>query len=147
MNCYLQTQKTVYYKNNKIKLTIDINVGSKNKLKKLSEEQNNVLCKLIGVYFDNAIEAAKETKKKEVVLEIYELGKDLRIVITNSFQKKKNLERRNEKGITTKGKGHGKGLYFAKRLLAKNNWIEESQKTNGEYYIQELIISNKKKEH
>ena len=58
----------MYYKSaiaqkNKIDLTVNISLELHSILSKLSEKEVKVLCHLIGIYFDNAIEAAKETRK------------------------------------------------------------------------------------
>ena len=140
----------MYYKaaiaqKEKIKLTVDVSINKKTTgLKKLTEEKRKVLFNLIGIYFDNAIEAAKTTRKKIVMLEIYEIDKKINFVISNTYRKGKNFEKRNEKGVTTKGKGRGKGLYFAKNLIEKNKWLEEKQEEIGGYYIQKLIIKTEK---
>ena len=52
----------MYYKaaiaqKHKINLTTDVSIEEKGILSKLSEKDIRVLCKLIGIYFDNAIEA------------------------------------------------------------------------------------------
>ena len=135
----------MYYKvaiaqKNKIKITVDVSLELKSILNKLSEENMKVLCKLIGIYFDNAIEAAVETKKKIILLEIYELTDKVNIVISNTFNKSKNFDKRNEKGVTTKGEGRGNGLYFASNLVSKNNWLLAKQETIDNYYIQTLTI-------
>ena len=137
----------MYYKaaiaqKRKVKLEVDVVLESKSILTKLSEEQIKTLCKLIGIYFDNAIEAAVETKQKTVLLEIYEIKDKVNIVISNSFKKNKNFEKRNERGITTKGEGHGNGLYFANNIVSKNVWINTSQEIIDNYYIQTLTIKN-----
>ena len=143
----LMYYKAAIAKKNAINLTVDIKLKKNNILKKLSDEENSVLCKLIGVYFDNAIEAARETTKKKVALEIYEIKGKLNVVISNTFKKSVNFDRRNEKGITTKGKGHGNGLYYANKLISKNKWIVSKQEIIGEYYIQSIIVDKKKREN
>lgn len=135
----------MYYKaaiaqKNKIKLDVTISLNSKSLLSKLSEKQIRVICKLIGIYFDNAIDASKETKKKNVLVEVYELKDNVTFVFSNTFKKHKNFDRRNEKGVSSKGEGHGNGLYFAKKLLDKNDWLESKQEIIDNYYIQQLII-------
>lgn len=135
----------MYYKcaiaqKNKINLTVDVSIERKSILNKLTEQDMRVLCKLIGIYFDNAIEAAKETRKKNVLVEVYELKDKVNIVISNTFKKSKNFDRRNEKGVSTKGEGHGNGLYFANNLISKNEWISQKQEVIDGYYMQELSI-------
>lgn len=135
----------MYYKSaiaqkRKINLTLDVCIERKSILNKLSEKELRVLCKLIGIYFDNAIEAATETRKKNVTIEIYEIKDHVSFVISNTFKQHKNMDRRNEKGISSKGEGHGNGLYFASKLIDKNKWLTSSQDIIDKYYIQELNI-------
>ena len=82
---------------------------------------------------------------KEIsTIEIYELNGDLNIVIANSFNKSKCIDRRNEKGYSTKGKGRGNGLYFASKMINKCDWLVDAQSINNDFYIQKLIIKIKK---
>ena len=137
----------MYYKaaiaqKKKIKLTVDVRLKRKTLLNKLTEEKIKTICKLVGIYFDNAIEAAQETKKKDVLLEIYELTDKVNIVISNTYNKSDNFDKRNERGVTTKGEGHGNGLYFANNLVAKNKWLSTKQEEIDNYYIQTITIKN-----
>lgn len=139
----------MYYKaaiaqKNKIHLTVNVSIESKSILNKLSEQDIRTLCKLIGIYFDNAIEAAKETRKKVILIEIYELKDRVNIVFSNTFKQHKNFKDRNKKGVSSKGEGHGNGLYFASKLISKNEWLEEKQEVIDKYYIQQLTIKRKK---
>lgn len=135
----------MYYKaaiaqKKKIKLVVDVSLKSKTKFKNLSEEQIKTICKLIGIYFDNAIEASVETRNKYLLLEIYELSDKINIVISNSFVMSDNFSNRNKKGISTKGEGRGNGLYYANNILSKNKWLESKQEVIDDYYIQTLSI-------
>lgn len=139
----------MYYKSaiaqkNKLNLVIDVSINSNSALNHLNKNDTQTLCKLIGIYYDNAIEAAKETRKKNILIEIYEIKNQTNIVISNTFKKAKNFNNRNEKGISSKGKGRGNGLYFAKSLLDKNKWIEENQEIIDRYYIETLHIKTRK---
>jgi two-component system sensor histidine kinase AgrC len=135
----------MYYKaaiaqKKKIKLVVDVSLKSKTKFKSLSEEQIKTICKLIGIYFDNAIEATVETRSKYLLLEIYELSDKINIVISNAFVMSDNFTERNKKGISTKGIGRGNGLYYASNILSKNKWLESKQEVIDDYYIQTLSI-------
>ena len=127
-------------KKNRINISIDIDENSGNVLSKISEDKQKTLTKLLGIYMDNAIEAATDTKKKNISIEIYKIKEEIRIVISNTYNKEKIISDRTAKGVSTKGKGRGNGLYFASKLMSMNDWIEEKQKTINNYYIQELII-------
>lgn len=138
----------MYYKSaiaqkNKLNLTTDVSIESKGILTKLSEKEIRILCKLIGIYFDNAIEAAKESRKKNLTIEIYELKDKVNIVFSNTFKKHKNMKDRNKKGVSSKGEGRGNGLYFASKLIKENPWIEEKQEIIDNYYIQELSVKKR----
>ena len=136
----LMYYKLVIAQKNKINLVVDVSIKKKSVLNNLTEKQISDLCKLIGIYFDNAIEAAKETKKKRVLIEIYELKDKVNIVFSNTFKKENNFDNRNKKGISTKGEGHGNGLYFANKVISKNKWLEEKQKIIDGYYIEQVSI-------
>ena len=136
----LMYYKLVIAQKNKINLTVDVSIKKTTVLNKLSEKQMRDLCKLIGIYFDNAIEAARETKKRSLLIEIYELKDRVNIVFSNTFKKTKDFNKRYEKGVSSKGKERGNGLYFAKKILSKNNWVEDKQEVIDKYYIQKISI-------
>lgn len=138
----------MYYKaaiaqKNKIDLTVDISLELHSLLSKLPEKDVKVLCRLIGIYFDNAIEAARETRKKKVLVEVYEIKDHVTFVFSNTFKKPKNFDDRNKKGVSSKGKGHGNGLYFASKLISENPWLSQRQDIVDRYYIQEITITKK----
>lgn len=138
----------MYYKaalaqKNKINLTTDVSIDLNSTLTKLSEKEIKILCKLIGIYFDNAIEAAIESRKKKLSIEVYELKDKVSFIFSNTFRKNNIFKDRNRKGVSSKGKGRGNGLYFADKLIKENNWLEQKQEIIDRYYIQEIIINKK----
>lgn len=138
----------MYYKSaiaqkNKIDLTVNISLELHSILSKLSGKEVKVLCHLIGIYFDNAIEAAKETRKKKVLIEIYEIKDRVTFVFSNTFKKAKNFDDRNKKGVSTKGEGHGNGLYYASKIIGQNPWLSQKQEVIDKYYIQQIIVTRK----
>lgn len=132
--------KIAIAKNKEVNIEVDISSKVEKVFKKLDDNKVKDLSKLIGVYCDNAIEAAINTSKKIVSIEIYNFDKEINIVISNTFNTKKDISRRNEKGVSTKGEGRGNGLYFANKLLSKSNWISQDQKIIDNIYIQSLKI-------
>ena len=138
----------MYYKaaiaqKRKLHLTTDVSIEDKGILSKLSEKEVRILCKLIGIYFDNAIEAAEESRKKNISIEIYELKDKVNIVFSNTFKRHKNMKDRNKKGVSTKGEGRGNGLYFAEKLIKENSWLDQKQEIIDNYYIQQITINKK----
>lgn len=135
----------MYYKaaiaqKKKINLTTDVYLEKNSMLTKLSEKDVRVLCKLIGIYFDNAIEAASESRNKNITIEVYELKDRINFAFSNTFKKHKNMKNRNKKGVSSKGEGRGNGLYFASKLIKENSWIEDTQEIIDNYYIQKISI-------
>lgn len=138
----------MYYKaaiaqKQKINLITDVSLEKNGILTKLSEKDIRILCKLIGIYFDNAIEAAVESRKKALTIEVYEFKNKVNIVFSNTYKKHKNMKDRNKKGVSSKGEGRGNGLYFAKKLIKENPWIEETQEIIDNYYIQKITVNKK----
>lgn len=138
----------MYYKSaiaqkNKIDLEVDVSLETHSILEKLPEKDIKTLCRLIGIYFDNAIEAARETRKKKVLVEVYEIKDHVTFVFSNTFKKAKNFDDRNKKGVSSKGAGHGNGLYFASKLISENPWLSGKQEVIDKYYIQQLIVTEK----
>jgi len=135
----------MYYKaaiaqKKKVNLVTDVSLEKKGILTKLSEKDIRILCKLIGIYFDNAIEAALESKQKNIMIEVYELKDKVTFVFSNTFKRHKNMKERNKKGVSSKGEGRGNGLYFASKMIGQNQWLSQSQEIIDNYYIQQLFV-------
>ena len=136
--------KTIVAQNQKIKVTIDVSINDKGILHKLSKDEVTTLSKLIGIFYDNAIEAASETRKKVILVEIYELKDKVNIVISNTFKKNSIPEKNQDKGVSSKGVGRGNGLYFAQKINKANDWIAEKHEIIDNYYIETITIKKKK---
>ncbi len=139
----------LYYKiivanNNKLNLEVDVSNKVNKQFKKLSQSKIEVLSKILGVYLDNAIEASSTSKKKLISLEIYVSNNDIVFIISNTFNPNNIVHNRNQKGSSSKGPGRGNGLYFATKLLQKNNWIDETQTISKDFYIEKIIIKTAK---
>ena len=103
-------------------------------------EMKNIT-RLLGIYIDNAMEAAKNSDNKLLSIEIYTVNSKLYIVISNTYKGKINLLELDKKGYTTKGKGHGRGLYFAKKIVKSSSILESQNSIINDYYVQKLIIN------
>lgn len=126
-----------YKINTNISISKDI---SKTKLNKLTTKQIDGLYSIMGVYLDNAIQATKRTKKKEISIEIFKEQKDIVIIIANTYKNDIDLEKIDDYGYTTKGKNHGIGLHIVKKILEENKVFSQSRKLFQDYYVQELRI-------
>lgn len=136
--------KIITAKNNKISITLDISKNVSKPFEKLTYEENKTLSKILGVYIDNAIDAVSQTKEKLLTIEIYVINNNINIVISNPFNKNNvDIKSISKKGYTTKGPGHGKGLYLVNRLINNfKNFTTETKIIKG-YYVQRLVINKK----
>ncbi len=132
--------KTIVAQKHKIKLTVDVSIQDNGIINKLDKKKINTLAKLIGIFYDNAIEAAAESKKRIVLLEIYELKGRVNFVISNTFKRNSIINSQHERGISSKGKGRGNGLYFANKILNKNKWIIEKNEIIDNYYVETITV-------
>ncbi len=137
--------KIILAKNKKIEIKVDISKQSKKYLKRIDEPDYKILCRLFGIYLDNAIDATMNSKEKSMAIEIYELKNKLNIVISNSFTGTIDLSKVNKKGYTTKGAGHGKGLYYADRIIKENPIFKAENSIINHFYILRLVIDPTKK--
>jgi len=131
----------------KSKLNINILISkeiSKTKLNKLSATQKDNLYSIIGIYLDNGIQAATNSKKREISLEFYKEKNSIVFVLANTYKGKIEIEKFDSYGYTTKGKNHGIGLTIVKRIMESDNTFSQKRYLFNEYYIQELRIDLKK---
>lgn len=127
------------------KLGIDVYLDVPNKFDKNSvkicEKNLSNLSRIIGVYLDNAKEAAMIADKKYVVIQIM-LEKYIEFTISNTYKEVTNIDKIDKIGFTTKGKGHGYGLPLVKDILSKNANYKQTREFSGQFYVQKLIIKN-----
>ena len=111
-------------------------------IKDLSLEEMKQLSRLVGIYMDNAMDAALDTEKKNVALEIYKIKDTVNIVISNSANiDESKVKMIGKKGFTSKGKGHGRGTYLAKKMLLHSKKFSASNSVVKDYYIERIIIN------
>ena len=100
------------------------------------------LNRIMGIYFDNAIEAAMACKqRKEIKFNIIKETKSVVVILKNTFnQENIALGRLNEYGYSTKGEGRGLGLYNVKEILKKYRNVSKSTSISEGYFEQTLIL-------
>jgi len=140
----------IYYKiitaeNHNIEMFLDISHNSKQDLERLTLEQNKDLCRLMGIFFDNAIEATKNASKKLISFEIYSNESGINIIISNTYDGSLEIEKLWEKGYSTKGMNRGKGLYLARKTSERNKKIILESRIINNYYVQKIVIKTKDK--
>ena len=106
----------------------------------LGEEINLDICKIVGVFLDNAIEEVKRDSNGSISIELYLANDKFNISIANTFEGLIDLEKMSEKKYTTKGKNRGYGLTLVKEIIERNNKLKNIRKVNDNVFIQILEI-------
>lgn len=132
--------KIAVAKNEKVQMIVDVSSKVTKKIERLTTKQIRNIGIVLGIYLDNAIEAAKESKRKQVTLEIYSLEEEVNFVISNTYEGNVKIEDMNKKGYTTKGKGHGKGLYYATKTIQKSKYLSTENNVLNDFFIQRLTV-------
>ena len=95
------------------------------------------LCRVIGIFLDNAIEAALETKQPEIRMAILNEEKEIIFIISNSFlDTGLPYATFRKAGISTKGSNRGIGLYNAREILSGYDHIFWDTETREGHFIQ-----------
>lgn len=132
-------------KDNNIKY--DLIIDKKIKTSDMIELDTNTtidVCKIIGVFIDNAIDETKKLKDKNIVINIYTNDKKFYIKISNRIKYKIEVDKIYDAGYTTKTRGHGYGLTLVKNIINNNNSLENCTEINKNIFSQILIINKSK---
>lgn len=97
------------------------------------------LCEILGIYLDNAIEAAGEAVHKKMSIYIAEDSECISIIIENAFKNKPSLSK-NQIYPSTKGTERGLGLKLSKKILAQYPNVLHNTFVYQQIFIQELHI-------
>lgn len=100
------------------------------------------LTRVIGIFLDNAIEAALETDSPFLSFALVHADTEYVFIISNSFLEKgvpyASLAQPN---VSTKGANRGLGLYNAHEIIAKYNSVFLDTEIQGEHFVQRLRIT------
>lgn len=104
------------------------------------------LTRILGIYIDNATEAALETEKKEVKLNIVKGQHSITIVLMNSFvDHGLSVGEMEKQHVSTKGENRGLGLNNVNEILRAYPNINKMTEIRDGYFVQTLIIADKAK--
>ncbi len=102
------------------------------------------ICKIIGVFIDNAIDEVKNLKQKNINIELYLDNDSLCIKVSNNYKGSIDISKIDNEGYTTKGKGHGYGLALVKNIVKSNVIFDQKTEISKNIFSQNLIIKYKK---
>lgn len=103
------------------------------------------LTKLLGVFLDNAIDAALKSEEKEIEVELKDKDDCLLLTISNTYDKNTDINKVGKSGFTTKGVGHGFCLSIVKDIAKTNSEIETFSSKESDKFIQTAMIYYKNK--
>ncbi len=101
------------------------------------------VCRITGVFLDNAIEEVKNKEDKRIFIELFTDEDKLCIKISNNFKGSINIEKIYDKGYTTKSEGHGYGLALVKEIVDKNSKLTNLTSVENDIFTQLLEIKVK----
>ena len=144
---YLMYYKLSKAEDNNLKLVVTVSKDLKDvKYCELPVNEVGILSDIIGEYLDNAIYAATESDEKVLVLDIFSQDDKINFVISNTYKNDFDINLITKSGYTTKGKGHGLGLYDIDKQLKKINYIDIGYKKIDNYFVVEVKLDIIKKE-
>lgn len=98
------------------------------------------VCKIIGVYLDNALEEVSKYEEKIINIEFYAEKKTLCIAISNNFEGEIDFEKMDNPGYTTKENVHGYGLSLAREIIESNDKLSSEREIKDNIFKQILKI-------
>jgi len=119
---------------------VNFKVTTNSEIKDIPNIRMIDLCEIVGIFLDNAIEAAIESDEKTVQMEVYEEFVYIKIVVKNSFKTVTDVSKISKKGFSTKGEGRGMGLWIVGEIVKSNKHISNNTYIKDDKFQQELII-------
>lgn len=136
--------KVLYMQQNKINYELNISPSLKAvELIELGEKNIIDMCKIVGVFLDNAIEEVSKLKNGKISISMYIVDDTLSIEISNNFEGNFDIRRISDPGYTTKGKGHGYGLSLVRKIINENKYMTNLKRIDKDVFTQILNIKIK----
>jgi len=99
------------------------------------------LARILGILLDNAIEATKICKEKQIYMLFHAGKREDTIKISNTYQENEiDLAKIFEKGFSTKERNRGFGLWEIKQILQRHSNLELYTHKENNIFWQELSI-------
>lgn len=102
----------------------------------------HIVNRILGIFIDNAIEAAIQAKNSLICIEIAKSECTVSFQIANTYKTMPDLTKIFKKGYSTKGQNRGMGLYWVQNILRKRPEITHEIDIKDDLVIQKLDIPN-----
>ncbi len=133
--------KMLTMKENKIDTNLSVDRDIKDlHLSDMDEDLSVEVCKIIGVYLDNAIEEVTDLEQKLINIEVYAENKMFCISIANNYEGEIKFDQLNIPGYTTKENGHGYGLPLVTEIVNGNDKLSINTEIQDNIFKQILKI-------
>jgi two-component system sensor histidine kinase AgrC len=104
--------------------------------------KNTDLCEILGIFLDNAIEAAGRAVNKKVSICVFEDDECISIIIENTYKDKPDLSRTKPKYLIN-SKEMGLGLKLSEKIIGQYKNVLHNTFVYQQAFIQELHILKK----
>lgn len=114
-------EKIIYAKSEGINISVFIHTQFDNK-----KDQTLPLIRALGILMDNAIEAAKQSEEKAILLTISSENNQTNFLIQNTYQPNENIKEylfSTRKSTKKAQQGHGWGLYNLQQIIQQEGWF------------------------
>ncbi|MGN0483810.1 MAG: GHKL domain-containing protein [Lachnospiraceae bacterium] len=97
--------------------------------------------RVLGIFLDNAIEAALECDTKRIELNLIQNPHSIVLTLRNTFQNTGiSLAQMRKRGFSTKGDSRGLGLANVQEILATYANVENMTEIQGDFFVQHLTV-------
>lgn len=127
----------------KKKIEYELDVSNSIKVVDILDYDDSLMidvCKIVGIFLDNAIEEVDTIDDKFIAIEMYNENNKLVISIANTYDKNKDLSKIYKPGISTKGANHGYGLSLVRKIVRNNKRLVTYNEITDEEFTQVLMI-------
>lgn len=123
-------------------LNVDKDI-KKNIFDKVDAKLLQNLCKIVGVFLDNAIEAINNNEKKVINIELYIEAEYFVISISNEYNNPIDFELLGKKQYSSKGDGRGSGLQLVEKIVRENPDLINEKVIMGDLFVQKVKMNLK----
>ena len=121
---------------------VDISIEVREPIEKLGVS-TAVVCQIIGILLDNAIEAIAEVEKRELRIAIVKNPNSKAFIIKNTWKEKDvPLNKLSELGFSTKGENRGVGLHTVRNYTEKMKGLYLETEITDDYFCQILTVKD-----